>query len=63
MPDDESMFSDFLEPVSIQCPECDVWFYVVWHLDPVAQGPEYCPFCGSEIDYRKLTEDQAPCPK
>ena len=43
---------------TIQCPLCDMWFSVVWNLDPVIERPEYCPFCGGEIDYAELWREQ-----
>lgn len=50
------------EPEMIQCPECDVWFYVVWNRCAwVFNGPDYCPFCGDEIDYASL-QTQEPQP-
>lgn len=37
----------------VRCPECDAVFMVVWHnsLDTYG-GPQFCPFCGEEMDYR-----------
>lgn len=41
-----------MEPETLQCPICDAMFYVVWNNSYFTQGgPEYCPFCGAEIDY------------
>lgn len=40
-----------------RCPECDMLFELIWHRG--YETPEYCPFCGLEIDYKELTnEDQ-----
>lgn len=36
----------------VVCPECDAQFSVVWLNSLDTQGgPQFCPFCGSEIDY------------
>lgn len=46
------------EPVMVRCPGCDCCFYVVWARNPMYPGPEYCPFCGDEIDYAELWREQ-----
>jgi hypothetical protein len=33
-----------------QCSSCDMRFNLVWHRNPVYDKPEYCPFCGEEIE-------------
>lgn len=36
----------------VLCPECDAIFSVIWHYAwQTVDGPHFCPFCGSEIDY------------
>lgn len=46
------------EPVTVQCPNCDAWFYVVWNRSlETMDGPKFCPFCGDEIDYQFLQHE------
>ncbi len=33
----------------VRCSECDIEFLLVWNRG-AADGAEYCPFCGDEID-------------
>lgn len=33
-----------------QCDGCDVVFTLTWNRDPVYDRPEFCPFCGDEIE-------------
>ena len=35
---------------AVVCPECDVQFMVVWANDGFSL-PEFCPFCGVQMDY------------
>lgn len=36
----------------VQCPECLALFVVVWHNSIyTTRGPEFCPFCGVEMNY------------
>ncbi len=46
-----------MEPTDITCPDCETVFYVVWNRNLIYERPEYCPFCGSEIDYKALAEE------
>ena len=47
------------EPELLPCVGCDARFYVVWaYAIETMGGPEYCPFCGMEMDY-KSARDQA----
>lgn len=46
------------EPQTIDCDECGVWFYVVWNRNAVYEKPEYCPFCGEELDYVAKWQEQ-----
>lgn len=40
------------EPEYITCPDCDAVFCVVWNNMPETQGgPDYCPFCGTQLNY------------
>lgn len=32
------------------CSECDMRFNLVWNRNHAFDGPEYCPFCGEEIE-------------
>lgn len=32
------------------CSECDMRFNLCWNANPVYKSPEYCPFCGVEIE-------------
>ena len=32
------------------CDGCDMNFMLIWERNPVYDGPEYCPFCGEEIE-------------
>jgi hypothetical protein len=36
----------------VQCPSCDVRFYVVWCNDGISK-PEICPFCGEGMNYEE----------
>jgi hypothetical protein len=27
-----------------------MWFQLTWDRNPIYDGPEYCPFCGDEIE-------------
>lgn len=42
----------------VQCPECDIWFEVIWQNNP-SGGPEYCPMCGTEMDYAECYKDES----
>lgn len=35
---------------TLQCSECDMRFSIVWDRNPIYDKPEYCPFCGDEIE-------------
>ena len=37
---------------TLVCTACDLIFEVVWNNDGLGP-PEYCPMCGSEIDYQR----------
>ena len=37
----------------VQCPDCGRWFLVVWANDGLGP-PEYCPMCGTEINFEDL---------
>jgi hypothetical protein len=40
----------------IICPECEAQFTVIWQNSIDTQdGPQYCPFCGAEMDYTERT--------
>ena len=46
------------EPLMLRCPACDERFYVVWQRSATTgDGPEYCPFCGEEVDYSEMEEE------
>lgn len=46
------------EPTTITCPCCDESFYVVWNRSATTgNGPDFCPFCGDEIDYAALQSE------
>lgn len=32
------------------CDSCDMRFNLCWNGNPVYDKPEYCPFCGDEIE-------------
>lgn len=32
------------------CSECGMRFNLCWNVNPVYNRPEYCPFCGDEIE-------------
>lgn len=32
------------------CSSCDMRFNLSWNRNPIYQEPEYCPFCGEEIE-------------
>ena len=32
------------------CSGCDMRFNLCWNRNPVYEKPEYCPFCGEEIE-------------
>ena len=32
------------------CDGCDTRFYLYWNRNLVYDKPEYCPFCGEEIE-------------
>lgn len=42
----------------IRCEECDTIFSVVFHRNPMFDGIEFCPFCGSEVDGYVTQEDR-----
>ena len=36
----------------VKCRECDAVFMIVWNLSwETDGGPDFCPFCGTEMDY------------
>ena len=41
----------------IKCPLCEIWFEVIWNYNGIDE-PEYCPFCGVEIDYKALIHEE-----
>jgi len=34
----------------LECDNCDMRFSLVWNRNPVYTEPEYCPFCGDEVE-------------
>jgi hypothetical protein len=40
------------------CSGCDMRFHLCWNRNPIYDGPEYCPFCGEEIEEVHLAEDE-----
>lgn len=41
------------------CSECDMNFGLVWNRNLVYDRPDFCPFCGEEIeDYVDEREDE-----
>lgn len=40
----------------VKCPECDAQFGVDYYCTIETLWPEYCPFCGAEIDYDKARD-------
>ncbi|MEM8668760.1 MAG: hypothetical protein AAGG48_14665 [Planctomycetota bacterium] len=42
-----------------QCSDCDTQFGLFWQRNPVYDRPQYCPFCGEEIeDYVDETDEE-----
>jgi hypothetical protein len=40
------------------CSGCDMNFALMWQNNPIYKQPEYCPFCGEDIeDYTYERED------
>lgn len=35
---------------NLQCNNCDMIFSIVWNRNPIYDQPEYCPFCGDEVE-------------
>lgn len=35
---------------NLECDNCDMVFSVVWQRNPIYDEPEYCPFCGDEVE-------------
>ena len=38
------------DDVESHCSECDMRFSLFWNRNPVYDAPQYCPFCGDEIE-------------
>lgn len=34
----------------LECSECDMRFSICWQRNLVYDEPQYCPFCGDEIE-------------
>jgi len=43
------------------CDSCDMRFNLCWNRNSVYDKPEYCPFCGEEIEevINEVGDDQA----
>ena len=39
-----------------QCPECGIQFWLIWNAG--YDVPEYCPFCGTWMDYSQAVEQE-----
>ena len=35
---------------TLKCSACDVQFNLCWNRQPGIDGPEFCPFCGQDVD-------------
>jgi hypothetical protein len=40
---------DYNDPWS-ECSSCDMRFQLIWQRNAVYSGPEFCPFCGEEVE-------------
>lgn len=51
------MISD--EYKKINCTNCESEYFLKYYLEKVTNEPQYCPFCGEEIeeDYEEDEED------
>lgn len=45
-----------VDPPDSHCSGCDMRFSLMWMNNPVYKKPEYCPFCGDEIE-RVISDD------
>lgn len=39
-----------LDIPDMECSECGAVFNLCWNRNPLFDGPEYCPFCGEEVE-------------
>lgn len=35
---------------NLQCDSCDMVFSIIWNRNLIYDQPEYCPFCGDEVE-------------
>ena len=49
-----------VEDPRIICSYCGHEFWLEWvaHMQPSMDYPEYCPWCGEEIDYEECREEE-----
>ena len=48
-----------MDPPESHCDGCDMRFGLWWNRNVVYDRPEYCPFCGEEIDeWNDETEEE-----
>jgi DNA-directed RNA polymerase subunit RPC12/RpoP len=40
-----------------RCANCDSEFTISWHIEQTDLQPYTCPFCGHEVDYEELDEE------
>lgn len=45
-----TLSNDGSELPESHCSGCDMRFNLCWHRNPIYNEPEYCPFCGEEIE-------------
>jgi hypothetical protein len=59
MSDDTVKLVPVNEDGDVRCDGCECVFAIIFHLSPdTIDGPEYCPFCGYEIERSGKSHEQ-----